>query len=52
MVLRSGTTHYEPIGWDAAFDLIADELRALPDPDHAVFYTSGRTSNEAAFSTS
>jgi molybdopterin-dependent oxidoreductase alpha subunit len=29
--------------------LIADELRALSDPDEAVFYTSGRTSNEAAF---
>ncbi|MEH3142257.1 MAG: FdhF/YdeP family oxidoreductase [Mycobacterium kyogaense] len=49
MVLRAGATHYEPIDWDAAFTLIADELRALDSPDRAAFYTSGRTSNEAAF---
>ncbi|WP_396897928.1 FdhF/YdeP family oxidoreductase [Mycolicibacterium sp.] len=49
MVLRPGSTHYEPIEWDAAFALIADELRALDTPDAAAFYTSGRTSNEAAF---
>ena len=49
MVLRAGATHYEPIAWDDAFVLIATELRALPAPDAAAFYTSGRTSNEAAF---
>ncbi|MFC9358719.1 FdhF/YdeP family oxidoreductase [Rhodococcus sp. NPDC057014] len=49
MVLLPGATHYEPIGWDAAFALIAGELRGLGSPDEAVFYTSGRTSNEAAF---
>jgi molybdopterin-dependent oxidoreductase alpha subunit len=49
MVLRSGASHYESIGWDEAFSLIAAELRALASPDEAVFYTSGRTSNEAAF---
>ncbi|MGW0174745.1 FdhF/YdeP family oxidoreductase [Rhodococcus sp. NPDC003322] len=49
MVLREGATHYTPIGWDEAYRLIAGELRTLPTPDHAVFYTSGRTSNEAAF---
>ncbi|AQG80428.1 FdhF/YdeP family oxidoreductase [Spirosoma montaniterrae] len=49
MVLRGGATHYEPIGWDDAFQLIADQLRALDSPDEAIFYTSGRTSNEAAF---
>ena len=49
MVKRSGATHYEPISWSAAFELIAAELRALPSPDAAAFYTSGRTSNEAAF---
>ena len=49
MVRRAGGTHYEPIGWSEAFGLIADELRALRSPDAAVFYTSGRTSNEAAF---
>jgi molybdopterin-dependent oxidoreductase alpha subunit len=40
--------HYRPIAWDRAFALIADELRAA-GPDRSVFYTSGRTSNEAAF---
>jgi molybdopterin-dependent oxidoreductase alpha subunit len=49
MVLREGATHYEPIGWDDAFRMLADELNALDSPDEAAFYTSGRTSNEAAF---
>ncbi|GBE67515.1 putative oxidoreductase [Mycobacterium sp. MFM001] len=49
MVLRPGDTHYRPIAWDDAYRLIADELRGLDSPDEAVFYTSGRTSNEAAF---
>src|SRR5205085_1840682 len=42
-------THYEPIDWDEAFELVAEELNALGSPDEAAFYTSGRTSNEAAF---
>lgn len=49
MVLHEGETHYRPISWDDAYRLIADELRALDSPDQACFYTSGRTSNEAAF---
>ncbi|MEN0134578.1 MAG: FdhF/YdeP family oxidoreductase, partial [Rhodococcus sp. (in: high G+C Gram-positive bacteria)] len=49
MIIRPGSDHYEPIGWDDAHTVIADHLRALPHPDEAVFYTSGRTSNEAAF---
>ncbi|KIA62950.1 FdhF/YdeP family oxidoreductase [Nocardia vulneris] len=49
MVLRPGDTHYSPIGWDDAYRLIADQLGTLASPDEAVFYTSGRTSNEAAF---
>ncbi len=49
MVLRPNATHYEPIEWDAAYTLIAEHLNALPSPDEALFYTSGRTSNEAAF---
>jgi molybdopterin-dependent oxidoreductase alpha subunit len=43
------TDHYEPIGWEEAFALIGRELRALESPDQGEFYTSGRTSNEAAF---
>ncbi|WP_405865953.1 MULTISPECIES: FdhF/YdeP family oxidoreductase [unclassified Streptomyces] len=49
MVLREGATHYEPIGWDEALGLLADELRALDHPDEALFYTSGRLANEPAF---
>jgi molybdopterin-dependent oxidoreductase alpha subunit len=49
MVLREGATNYEPISWDDAFRTIASALRGLDGPDQAVFYTSGRTSNEAAF---
>lgn len=49
MVLRRGATHYEPISWGDAFQLIADEVQKLSSPDRAMFYTSGRASNEAAF---
>ena len=49
MVKQAGATHYEPIEWDEAFALMARELNALPTPNAAAFYTSGRTSNEAAF---
>jgi molybdopterin-dependent oxidoreductase alpha subunit len=49
MFLRRNASHYEPIEWDRAFDLIGGELNALNYPDQAIFYTSGRTSNEAAF---
>jgi molybdopterin-dependent oxidoreductase alpha subunit len=49
MVLRAGATHYAPLPWEEAFALVAAELNALASPDQAVFYTSGRTSNEAAF---
>lgn len=43
------TDHYKPLSWDAAFEIIATHLNALPSPNDAIFYTSGRTSNEAAF---
>lgn len=49
MILARDATHYEPISWDSAFELLADELNSLNYPDQAIFYTSGRTSNEAAF---
>lgn len=49
MVLKPGATHYTPISWDDANKLIGQKLNALPTPDDAVFYTSGRTSNEAAY---
>ena len=49
MYLPKGATHYQPISWDKAFALIGKELNSLASPNEAVFYTSGRTSNEAAF---
>jgi molybdopterin-dependent oxidoreductase alpha subunit len=49
MILRRGSSHYQPISWQEAFATIAGELKSLASPDEAVFYTSGRTSNEAAF---
>jgi molybdopterin-dependent oxidoreductase alpha subunit len=49
MLLDEGATHYKPIEWDDAYELIAQEIRDMEHPDQSVFYTSGRTSNEAAF---
>ena len=49
MILKPGSVHYEPISYREAFKVIADHLHALEKPDEAVFYTSGRSSNEAAF---
>ncbi len=49
MILSEGATHYKPISWDSAYKLIADELQIIQSPNEAVFYTSGRTVNEAAF---
>jgi formate dehydrogenase major subunit len=49
MIKPAGAEHYRPISWDEALDLIATELLSLDNPDQATFYTSGRTSNEAAF---
>ncbi|MDR7191361.1 FdhF/YdeP family oxidoreductase [Luteimonas terrae] len=45
----AATDHYVPVSWDEALGLVAQHLNALPSPDNAIFYTSGRTSNEAAF---
>lgn len=49
MIREDGEAHYRPITWEQAFTRIAEELRGLDSPDQAAFYTSGRTSNEAAF---
>ena len=46
----AGEDHYRPIGWEAAFAIIGEKLKSLTSPDEAAFYTSGRASNEAAFS--
>ncbi|MER5274485.1 FdhF/YdeP family oxidoreductase [Streptomyces sp. NPDC002809] len=49
MYLPEGADRYEAVTWERAFAVIAEELGALASPDEALFYTSGRTSNEAAF---
>ena len=49
MILRPGSTHYEETTWDEANKIIGENLNALISPNDAAFYTSGRTSNEAAF---
>jgi molybdopterin-dependent oxidoreductase alpha subunit len=49
LFLDKNATHYKSITWQDAFDVIATELNALNSPDEAIFYTSGRTSNEAAY---
>ena len=49
MYLPEGASHYQPLSWREAFEKIAFHLKTLATPDEAVFYTSGRTSNEAAF---
>ncbi|WP_338714456.1 FdhF/YdeP family oxidoreductase [Streptomyces acidiscabies] len=49
MYLPEGADHYEPVSWDRAFAIMGEEFDRLESPDEAVFYTSGRTSNEAAF---
>jgi len=49
MYLPAGATHYQPLSWEDAFTKIAKALNGLQTPDEAAFYTSGRTSNEAAF---
>jgi molybdopterin-dependent oxidoreductase alpha subunit len=49
MILEEDATHYKPISWKDAFQVIAKHLKALSSPNEAVFYTSGRSSNEAAF---
>jgi len=49
MVHDPVTNHFVPISWEEAFASIGAALKALPDPNAAEFYTSGRASNEAAF---
>lgn len=48
-ILRKGSSHYEPLAWEEAYTLIAQRLNTLASPNDAIFYTSGRASNEAAY---
>jgi len=49
LFLAEGSSHYQPISWSNALNQVAKELNKLDSPNQAAFYTSGRTSNEAAF---
>ena len=49
LILREDSNYYEEISWDESFKIIAEEFALLNSPDEAIFYTSGRTSNEAAY---
>lgn len=49
MYLPKGASHYQPISWNEAFEKVGTHLNALDNPDESAFYTSGRTTNEAAF---
>jgi molybdopterin-dependent oxidoreductase alpha subunit len=47
MLLRAGKPHYERVSWDAVYDIAAQALGK--NPDRVASYSSGRSSNEAAF---
>jgi len=49
MIIEEGETHYKPITWNELFKYIGKSLNNLSSPNEGTFYTSGRTSNEAAF---
>lgn len=49
MILYPGEKYYKPISWKDSFKIIGEELNSLENPNEALFYTSGRSSNEAAF---
>jgi molybdopterin-dependent oxidoreductase alpha subunit len=49
MILDENATHYRPISWDHAYRVVAEEMKALEDPSQAVFFSSGKSVNEAAF---
>ena len=49
LYLAADTAHYQEISWEDALSKIAAKLKSLSQPHEAIFYTSGRTSNEAAF---
>jgi len=49
MAYDAASDRYRPVSWEDAFAVVGRHLAALPDPNMAEFYTSGRTSNEAAF---
>ncbi|OCQ94334.1 oxidoreductase [Oscillatoriales cyanobacterium USR001] len=47
MILRAGKTHYEPIAWSEIYQIALSAFRK--SPERVASYSSGRSSNEAAF---
>ena len=48
LIRRQGSHHYEPLPWEEVEALVADAFR-VADPQRLASYSSGRSSNEAAF---
>ncbi len=46
-ILRAGSSHYERINWDEVYQLVTDAFRK--PPERVASYSSGRSSNEAAY---
>ena len=49
MYYDAAQDRYVPIPWEAAYGLITEQLGKLDSPNEALFYTSGRVTNEPAF---
>ena len=49
MFYNGESDHYQPVSWEEAFSIIGDSLKKLSSPNEALFYTSGRASNEVAY---
>jgi anaerobic selenocysteine-containing dehydrogenase len=47
MILRAGKRHYERIGWDEVYTIVTTAMQQ--SPERVASYSSGRSSNEAAF---
>ncbi len=49
VMLSENDTHYRPVSWEKAYRVVAEEMKNLASPDEAVFFSSGKSSNEAAY---
>ncbi|MEB3166216.1 MAG: FdhF/YdeP family oxidoreductase [Cyanobacteriota bacterium] len=47
LIRRQGSSHYEPIGWEETLALLTEAFRC--PPERLASYSSGRSSNEAAY---
>lgn len=49
LIKRADSDRYEQLSYQDVYEIIAAEMAQLEHVDQAAFYTSGRTSNEAAY---